>query len=62
MEVKQEQTTADQPPYAEMSIEAPLQAPNKSEDPVEYFNEKTLSLVGIVKLNWNMMTVRVPSL
>ena len=45
MEVKQEQTTADQPPYAEMSIEAPLQAPNKSEDPMEYFNEKN-SLTG----------------
>ena len=31
MEVKQEQTTADQPPYAEMSTEAPPHVPNKSE-------------------------------
>ena len=63
MKVKQEQTTADQPPYTEMSTEAPPHVPNKSEYLMEYFNEKkTLSLVGIVKLNWNMTTVRLPSL
>ena len=45
MEVKQEQTTADQPPYAEMSTEAPPHVPNKSEYLMEYFNENN-SLTG----------------
>ena len=47
MKVKQEQTTADQPPYTEMSTEAPPHVPNKSEYLMEYFNEKkTTSLTG----------------